>query len=455
MTINILGYGVTNEPLVKWLNSKNIKCNIYDDKFKTIESSDLNTFLPASEFKTDSSLCITSPGIPPNHTFFKDANKISEYDFINLLLNNNAKYEPKIIWVSGTNGKTTTTQMLTYLLESNNAKSGGNIGTPLIELFKEIENLDSSCNETLKENLIEQCKNTSNNCQTKQNKINCTNPAIWILETSSFAMHYTNNAKPNVYLLLPIQEDHIDWHNGFEGYKHDKLKVLERMNEDSSAVLPLEFKERSEVKAYKGKIIFYSNAKDLAKFLDINISDIHFKEPFLLDSLLALSGVKLLGQNLDLELLNTFKIGKHRIEEFLDSSGFMWVDDSKGTNTDATLQAIKCYMNKHLYIILGGDDKGADVEPLFKLLQTCEFVRIFTIGKNENKLLGLSQKYNLIAKPCQNLKNAVDSIKQDSKLESKNDFVALLSPAAASLDQFKSYKERGELFKQYAMESNK
>ncbi len=477
--VSIFGYGITCTPLVQYLNDCGIGCDIYDDTFlegaldssahtkeaqskresKSLDSAQStahNRFLPPSAFNPlESSLEICSPGILPSHKYFSKAQHIiGEYDFVQRLLDellDKCGFAPQIVWISGTNGKTTTTQMLSFLLESYGAQAGGNIGTPLIELFK-------------------------------------ARAKLWILETSSFAMHYAKVAKPFVYLLLPLRQDHISWHGSFEAYIDDKLSVLARMAQDSSAFLPRELESHRFVKAYKGKAIFYTDSSDLAEFLQIDSRQIIFQEPFLLDSLLALCGAKIICGKCDIKRLNSFHIGAHRIEEFLDSKQWLWVDDSKGTNTDATLQAIKRYIDKRLYLILGGDDKGADCEPIFALLAGSK-AHIFTIGKNEPKLLMLAKRYNISATACGTLQTAVATIKQerdkdfgirdsthkksstkdssangDSNLSESNrldssahiakeEFVGLLSPAAASLDQFKSYKERGELFKRYALES--
>lgn len=409
--ISIFGYGVTTKPIVEFLAKKGERCVIFDDKFSTPSYDEFgNPLLPSSAFEPQNSrLEILSPGIPPYHPLvLKAENLISEYDYFYSLFDK--KNLPLSVWISGTNGKTTTTEMLTLLLGDYGARSGGNIGTPLADLF-------------------------------------VSKSALWILESSSFSIHYTKTAHPKLYILLPVREDHITWHGSFEAYVSDKLKPLSLMDAQSYAIIPNEFSQTQEVKNYKGKMILYKDSQTLAEELGVQTRDILFKEPFLLDGLLALLGAKILFGNVNIELLNTFKIGKHRIEEFKDSSMRLWVDDSKGTNVDATLEAIKCYKNKKIFLILGGDDKGADQKPIFDLIKSMD-VEVFAIGSNQQKLFELSREYGIKMHISDNLKNAVFCIKQFLKIGD----VALLSPAAASLDQFSSYKQRGELFKQYALQ---
>lgn len=417
MHISIFGYGVTTTPLVSFLNQNSYALHIYDDKFNDITKDEFgNVFLPSSEFDAkESDMEILSPGIPPYHSLVRSAkNLISEYDYFDMLLTQNAfsSQMPFMIWISGTNGKTTTTEMTTLLLESLGAKSGGNIGTPLAELYQQ-------------------------------------KPNIWVLETSSFTLHYTNKASPNIYALLPIKEDHISWHGSFENYVDDKLSPLARMDSNSFAFLPASLLNHSFVSRFKGHLISYSDSLDLSQKCGIKYEEISFKEPFLLDSLLALSIAKYAFKADNIALLNTFRIGSHRIEEFYDKHNRLWVDDSKGTNVDATIAAIARYGNTHIMIILGGDDKGANLTPLFDFMLGKD-IEIFSIGTNENRLLRLAKNYNISITPCENLQNAMKAIKQKRTLDSKD--VVLLSPAAASLDQFSSYKERGDMFVKLALE---
>ena len=436
------------------------------------------------------------------------------------------------IWVSGTNGKTTTTQMLESILSPFGARAGGNIGTPLITLYEQ-------------------------------------NAPLWILETSSFALHYTRTATPSIYALLPLSPDHISWHNGFENYVCDKLSPLARMGAHSVAIVPSALRDHRLCKEFAGEMIYYADSSDLRAYLLKNglgdekaLDSLPFFEPFLLDAYIALCCAFALSRQCHhittatfLPTLTSFTIGAHRMEEFyVRAFGAEWlfVDDSKGTNTDATLQAITRYKDRALFLILGGDDKGADCSEIFTLLAGLKRVEIFTIGSNEPKLLDLAAHHSVKAHKCGTLDCAMEKIwamiagfskhtesadrhatanalarndnktatsqkvdssnaqnlsesqnkktenvfcsqatrRQDfgdkngalqgeskartwacvtadspqqspflaqkptpkpSKAESTSqNFVCLLSPAAASLDQFSSYKERGERFKSLA-----
>ncbi len=359
---------------------------LYDDK-------DINSY----EINSDE-ITVVSPGIPPYNQLVKNSkNIISDYDLF---------YEqiPFSIWISGTNGKTTTTQMLQHLLENRQSQCGGNIGVPIAKMD--------------------------------------TNKKIWILETSSFTLHYTNKAKPNIYILLPISEDHLSWHGSFEEYKSAKLKPLSVMTDEDIAILPSSCNDYKT----KAKTIYYTSTEDLEKKFEINSKEINFKEPFLLDAILALCVTKIVTNEIDYKKINSFVQDPHKLEEFRDNKNHLWIDDSKATNVDATLHALHTYKEKLIYLILGGDDKGVDLNHLFRTLQNYE-VELFTIGKNCDKLMLLANTYNLKANKCQYLNVAVKKISM--KLNSCPEAVVLLSPAAASLDQFSSYKQRGEKFKEF------
>lgn len=346
---------------------------------------------------------IVSPGIPPHNYLVQNTkNKQSDYD---LFLNE----DDFTIWISGTNGKTTTTGMISFLLQEEGFLCGGNIGTPLADLVKD-----------------------------KQNK-------KLILETSSFTLHYTNKVKPNIYVLLPITEDHTSWHGTFQEYEASKLKPLNLMDEDDIAIIPSKYKSIQT----KCKLYTYEDSNDLAKQFKIESSKINFKEPFLLDAMLALIVKQKLTAITDYKKINSFVQDPHKIEEFYDDKQRVWVDDSKATNYDATIQALKGYKNKKIFLILGGDDKGADLTPLFDDLIKYDLT-IYSIGSNTQKLFELAKTSKIECEKCFDLEIAVDKIYKNSDFCLKS--IAILSPAAASLDQFSSYKERGDAFKKAIFE---
>ncbi len=395
--ITLLGYGKTTKAIAKKFAPG---CIVFDDNFRENSTDEFGNLLLKPEkfenYKTD--IQIPSPGFPPNHPLIqKSQNLVSEYDFF-------LRDIPFSIWISGTNGKTTTTQMLEYLLKDKNAQAGGNIGLPLADMDK-----------------------------TK---------SIWILESSSFTMHYTKIATPDIYLLLPIKPDHISWHGSFKEYEDAKLSVLFRMKEGSVAIIPKKY-ENLDTLCHK---VTYENEDDLAKKMGIEIEKIEFQSPFLLDSILAMSCEKILFNRTDYKKINSFKTDRHKLEEFEDKSGRLWVNDSKGTNVDATLEALKRYENREILLILGGDDKGVSLDRLFDALKPLH-VKIYAIGSNSDKITSMSKTIGKEVHNCKYLKDAISLIKKSHTQKS----VALLSPAASSLDQFSSYAQRGDEFMKSAL----
>ena len=390
--VSLFGYGATTKSLAQLIPN----AIFYDDKC-TKEYRDENGFLvkPSAEFDADESdLEITSPGIPPSNPLIQKAkNLISEYDFFT-----NAK--PLKIWISGTNGKTTTTQMIQHLLKDKGSVEGGNIGTPLAKLSQDA--------------------------------------SIWILESSSFTMYYTNKDYPSIYALLPLSPDHLSWHGGMKEYIDAKLKPIKMMQNGDIAIIPEAYKNIQT----KAKVISYKDENDLASQFDIDVDKVSFKGAFLADAILAMAVDKTMHDRVDYEKINSFKLDPHRQEELRDSQHRLWVNDTKATNLDATIAAVKRYSDSYIHLILGGDDKGVDLSELFEFLKNKD-LKIYTIGSNKQRLSTLAQEYNIDYVTCKNLQNAV--MKIDKHL--KKDEVALLSPAAASLDEYSSYAERGNEFK--------
>jgi len=396
MKPTLFGYGLTTKAIAKKLGGG---CNFFDDNCTTSYTDEMdNTIYPSSMFDPDnSSLEITTPSLPPKHPLIQKArNLLSEYDYFL----SPKRDKPVTVWISGTNGKTTTTQMLTHLLAHRGALSGGNIGTPLAELDPKAP--------------------------------------LWILESSSYTLHHTRVAAPDIYLLLPITPDHLNWHGTPEAYEADKLRPLRTMKEGSLALVP----EGLTLPKSDAWIVTYDSHAFLETFFDLDSTQLHYKAAFLQDALLALAVTRTLFDEADYALLNRFTLDHHRQEEIRDIHGRLWVNDSKATNVDATIQAIHTYSDSDkIHLILGGDDKGVDLAPLMDMIAS-RSIEVYAIGSNTDTLVSLSQTRSIPCHPCQQLDNAVSLI--DQKLQPRE--TALLSPAASSLDQFSSYAKRGTLF---------
>ena len=388
----LFGYGLTTKAIAEKLGGG---CTFFDDNCKeTYIDENNNTIKPSNLFNPDeSTLEVTTPSLPPKHPLIKTAkNLLSEYDYFDNVM-------PFSIWISGTNGKTTTTQMLTHILEKKGAINGGNIGTPLA-------NLD-------------------------------TNAPIWILESSSFTLHHTNVASPDIYLLLPITPDHLDWHETAQQYAADKLKPLLTMKEGELALIP----KGLTIPQTNAYVVEYDSNAFVCEYFNLEVTKLHYKGAFLQDALLSLAITRVLFDEANYDLLNTFKRDAHRQEELKDMKGRLWVNDSKATNLDATIQAVKGYADMHIHLILGGDDKGADLRALFEQIKIYSLT-LYTIGANNDALCSVAKEYKIKSHSVNTIEAAVTLI--DTHLHI--DEVALLSPAAASFDQFKSYKHRGDIF---------
>ncbi len=289
--------------------------------------------------------------------------------------------------------------MIAHLLKAHGAVAGGNIGTPLARLDPKAP--------------------------------------LWVLETSSFTLHHTRDAHPDLYVLLPVTPDHIDWHGSEERYARDKLSPLSRMREGELALIP----EGMGPPSCPAWCVEYDRNDSLEEFFDLDAKRLRYRSAFLQDALLALAVSRTLFDEADYELLNAFSRDPHRQEELYDAKGRLWVNDSKATNLDAALQALDAYGDRRIHLIAGGDDKGVDMEPLIQRLAQLD-AELYTIGSNSRRLESLARKHGVTVHPFETLDQALPELERRLKTEE----VALLSPAAASLDQFPSYAKRGELF---------
>jgi len=288
------------------------------------------------------------------------------------------------------------------------------------------------------------------------------------LELSSFQIQWSNFAKYEAVALLNISEDHIDWHGSFENYVSAKLKL----SDHSKLVIANKNDPELSIRLTNSAIIWYSlgtpapgelgmvenllidrafsqsasSAHEIAELSDVSPSVPHNISNALAASALALS-IGISYENIR-EGLKKFKPDHHRMELVLEKDQVRWIDDSKATNPHAAIASI--LSNFNVIWIAGGLAKGASMEALAK--RCIDRIKAVILIGEDRELIAQSLQHvseNILLKRIDKLGSAkqlmFDVVRQAKELAQPGDTV-LLAPACASMDQFTSYTERGELF---------
>lgn len=374
----------------------------------------------SEEFIKDSSFAVTSPGIPPKSEIFKRLNEknikiISEIELA--YLNTDIPF----IAITGTNGKTTTTALVSHILSKDfSAPVCGNIGVPPTSLINE-----------------------------KHDFLVC--------EISSYQAQMTEKFKAKYACWTNFTPDHIDWHGGLENYFKAKAKIFLPPQEPEFAILNakdeklLEFSKKCKNVIFfddendcgiKDNAIFYKGEK-IIELKDCPLVGHHNYQNIMCGIIIAkLAGMK----NEDIkERIMSFKAPEHRLEKVREMNGITFFNDSKATNPEASIVAIDSFNNQNVALILGGRDKNTD------LTEMCH-----SINKHITTVLLIGEATERFEKNLK--KNGFSNIIKEHTMEDAIDKaislkpdVVLLSPACASFDMFKSYEHRGEVFKDYVL----
>lgn len=370
--------------------------------------SELKLFEKINTLADKPDLIIISPGINPEKYSNLPIPVISEIQLA-ILLFNFFKKTPYLFATSGTNGKTTTTDLISQLLD---IPSGGNIGKPLIDYVQ-------------------------NDPSKVPNQIS--------LELSSYQLETSPFFSPDVYILLNITEDHLDRHKTMQNYTKIKLSPVTRMKKNSL-------------------FIFDDSNQDILNFLvtdppkcsTIGISDL-LKEHEQLLRLSPLQGehnkinlAAALGAVLIKEKIPTLnqKIPKikaypHRLEKILEIKKISFVNDSKSTNPDSGIAAINSFKPEKTILLLGGRMKLVSYENLITLIAKKK-IRVILFGEAAPKLKEIMAQIQPQILFCgKSMKEAVLFAFKKAQPED----IILLSPACASFDEFKNFEERGHEFK--------
>jgi len=434
--ILVLGLGKSGCDAVKLAREKNFEIIAIDEaenefllqQKHDLEKEGMNVYLGyKDDFLPLADMIIISPGISENSFLGKLALSsgvriISEIEFAFHYI-----VQP-IIAITGTNGKTTVTELCTHMLKNLGVKAvcAGNIGIPLADIVR--------------------------------NKVNCD---FIVLEISSFQLHYCVEFKPHIAVVLNIESDHIDWHGSFEAYTEDKLKIGANQNTKDFLVineylLPLMKKSKyrlageiQTISAKSKRALFcvsgnfiYSKNKRICSLQTLGMMG---KSPHNIENSLACIAV---CENLGFEfkeIVKNFKgftTGEHRLEFVGEKNGIKFINDSKSTNPLSIIAALEAVGGNHnVCLIAGGLDKDMDFSLVLE--HKDKIKKIFLVGKSKNKLENLFRyviDYAIFDLFEQSVNAACDCAESGD--------VVLLSPGCASMDMFKDYIERGFFFKE-------
>ena len=401
----IYGLGLSGQSVVKFFKKNNFKnFKVWDDKhkkkFKSYRAKNLKKTLNQVNY------IILSPGISLHRN--KVLNKFKKKIITDLDLFYLFNRRFRSIVVTGTNGKSTTCQLLAHIFKKNKLRYciGGNIGTPILEL-----------------------KNFKN--------------AYVIIEASSFQLSHSKFICPDYALFLNLTNDHLDWHGNKKNYLNAKLKIFQHQKRNQYAILNKKLKKTFLKKKFLSRLII-PNFNDYKKMKyriknEYLTSEINNENMCFLYTLTKLLKIK---ENSFIRATQTFKGLPHRFEIFLKRKNVIFINDSKATSFTASQLALSSL--KNIYWILGGLPKRGDKISVLKYKKN--IIKCYIIGKHSNffeKQIKDKLRYSI----TKNLNNSLIEIVKDLNYQKQNNKTILLSPAAASFDQFVNFEIRGEVFK--------
>ena len=354
-------------------------------------------------------------------------------------------YAPKVIGITGTNGKTTTTSLTAKIGEAAGLRTiaAGNIGPNAVTELLKAEDAGEL-------------------------------PDLWVLELSSFQLDTTHTLRCDAAALLNITEDHINWHGSMEAYAAAKARIFSpdtvRVgNREDQLALEWTKKELQnpsllrtfgaskparpgefglEMAAHASQGLWLSSMDEMeVEILYLPESELQIRGRHnAMNALaaLALTGAVGVSQQAAIGTLRTYKGEPHRVELVCTVKGRDFIDDSKGTNVGAVAAAVAglAAQGRRILILLGGDGKGQDFAPLADVLKG-RAASAALIGKDADEIGRAAEAAGVPYQKIPTLEAAVDWLWS----ESREGDIILLSPACASWDMFRDYAERSERFK--------
>ena len=434
MKVALVGFGMAGQAVLRYLGCCGAQLFVSDrrlfEDLSRAEQELLTRYQACYEggdhtraFLGDAELVVVSPGVSFDYPALAEIST-SGIPVIGEFALAAGKFQSPVIAITGTNGKTTVTELIAALLQTAGKKVfvGGNIGTPLFDYFERAGDFDTV-----------------------------------VLEVSSFQLERCGSFMPDISVLMNITPDHLDRHKTLERYAAVKMRIFHGegvgcavMNGDDR--LCRQFKYLSQ----KDSFLFFGKSTEYAACIKgPGITITSPRGPMFYDlsdsSLATVSGVinaaaallAVSGYSLDysaaLETLRSFRSGAHRLQVIDEIDGVIYINDSKATNTGAVNIGLE-QIGKNVILIAGGKDKGDNYQLLRESVRNC-VKQLVLIGETSLKM---SEDLGDLV-PFVYAASMDEAVQTASALACRGDTV-LLSPASASFDMFDNYKHRGEVF---------
>ncbi|MDR4516407.1 MAG: UDP-N-acetylmuramoyl-L-alanine--D-glutamate ligase [Nitrosomonas sp.] len=443
----VLGMGETGLSIAKWLVRQNARVRLADSRSDPPNMLTMESVLPEVEiFKgpfeskifEGVELIAMSPGVPMAESHVQQAIKcgvpvVGDITLFNWALEQCEAPKPEILAITGTNGKTTVTAMVGSMLKKAgfDVEVAGNIGPAV---------LDS----------LMRCMDSGHL------------PQFWVLEVSSFQLELTENLNADVATVLNLEQDHLDRYDSFGDYVLAKARIFQHekpasgtqvLNRDDAESIAMGLSEKKQITFGLNEpvtktdfgIVHTSDGIWLAegRMLLMKVSELMLNGMHnAANALAALALCRALQVPIEplLSALREFKGLPHRMEEVAAFNGVVFIDDSKSTNVGATVAALKGLQRK-VVLIAGGDGKGQEFSALNNVV--AENARgVVLIGRDADKIATALDGCGVPVLFARTMAEAV----QKCFLLARKDDVVMLSPACASLDMFRNYIHRAEVF---------
>ena len=344
-------------------------------------------------------LVVKSPGVPGETMLVTGARAHGIPVWSEIELGSRLLANP-VLGVTGTNGKTTTTELLGAIFRAASwpVEVAGNVGRPLTSL------------------------------------VGAVSPEAWIVcELSSFQLEDVESLRPRIAVLLNLEPDHLDRHGTFEWYADAKLRIFEQQTEDDTAVVPLGF---GAIPGAARRLEFSGDDPLPAEPL---IPGAHNRENAAAATAAARAAG--IGEDAIAEALCTFPGVPHRIELVRELDGVRYVNDSKATNVAAALRALAAFPDARLHVILGGRGKREPYGPLAEAFGPDD--RAYLVGEAADEIAAALEAASV---PCVRAGDLGTALTEAAAAAAPGELV-LLSPACASFDQFTDFEARGDEFR--------